>query len=140
MADIKGYVVSEDLFYHKEHMWVKVDGDVAIVGLDDFAQKLAGEISFVDLPSEGDSVSKDEAIGSFETGKWMGKFFAPVSGEIIEKNNEVEDDPSLINSDPYGKGWIIKIKMSNKDELNSLMKYPDVEKWLNDEIAKHVKK
>lgn len=139
MADIKGYNVPEDLYYHKEHMWVKVDGDIAIVGLDDFSQKLAGEISYVDLPSEGDSVNKDEAVGSYETGKWMGKFFAPVSGELIEKNADVEDDPSLINSDPYGKGWIFKIKMSNKDELNSLMKFPEVETWLNGEIAKHVK-
>ncbi len=140
MADIKGYIVPEDLYFHKEHMWVKVEGDVAIVGMDDFSQKLAGEISYVDLPQEGDSVSKDEAVGSFETGKWMGKFFAPVSGEIIEKNPNVEDDPSIINSDPYGKGWIFKIKMSNPDELNSLMKFADVEKWLESEIAKHVKK
>lgn len=139
MADIKGYKVPEDFYYHKEHMWVKVDGDIAIVGLDDFSQKLAGEISFVDLPSEGDTVSKDEAVGSFETGKWMGKFFAPVSGEITEKNTDVEDDPSLINSDPYGKGWIFKIKMSNKDEINSLIKFADVEPWLSGEIAKHVK-
>lgn len=139
MADIKGYIVPEDLYYHKEHMWVKVDGDFAIIGLDDFSQKLAGEISYVDLPAEGDTVSKDEAVGSYETGKWMGKFFAPVSGEIAEKNLDVEDDPSLINSDPYGKGWIFKIKMSNKDELNSLMKFADVEPWLNGEIAKHVK-
>ena len=140
MAEVKGYNLPDDLYYHKEHMWVKVEGDTAIVGLTDFSQKLAGEMSFIEMPEEDADVEKDEVIGSYETGKWMGKIFAPLTGKIIEINEEVEDDPSLINSDPYGKGWIYKIKLSNPDEINELMKGESAVKWLEEEIAKHEEK
>jgi len=140
MAEYEGYLIPDDLYFHKEHMWVKVDGDTAIVGMDDFSQKLAGELSFIELPMEGDEVSKDEAVGSYETGKWMGKIFAPVSGEIVEVNEELEDDPSIVNQDPYGKGWMFKIKMSDPSEVDSLMKGDSVIPWLKEEIEKNVKK
>jgi len=140
MAEYEGYLIPDDLYFHKEHMWVKVDGDIAIVGMDDFSQKLAGELSYVELPMEGDEVSKDEAVGSYETGKWMDKIFAPVSGEVIEVNEELEDDPSIVNQDPYGKGWMFKIKMSDPSEVDSLMKGDSVIPWLKEEIEKHVKK
>ena len=140
MAEYEGYLIPDELYFHKEHMWVKVDGDIAIVGMDDFSQKLAGELSFIELPMEGDEVSKDEAVGSYETGKWMGKIFAPVSGEVVEVNEELEDDPSIVNQDPYGKGWMFKIKMSDPSEVDSLMKGDSVIPWLKEEIEKNVKK
>ena len=140
MAEYEGYLIPDELYFHKEHMWVKVDGDTAIVGMDDFSQKLAGELSFIELPMEGDEVSKDEAVGSYETGKWMGKIFAPVSGEVVEVNEELEDDPSIVNQDPYGKGWMFKIKMSDPSEVDSLMKGDSVIPWLKEEIEKNVKK
>ena len=140
MAEYEGYLIPDELYFHKEHMWVKVEGDTAVVGMDDFSQKLAGELSFIELPMEGDEVSKDEAVGSYETGKWMGKIFAPVSGEVVEVNEELEDDPSIVNQDPYGKGWMFKLKMSDPSEVDTLMKGDAVIPWLKEEIEKNVKK
>ena len=140
MAEVKGYNMPDDLYYHKEHMWVKLEGDTAIIGLTDFSQKLAGEMSFIEMPEEDSDVKKDEVVGSYETGKWMGKIFAPLTGKVIGINEEVEDDPSLINSDPYGRGWIYKLQISNSEEINELMKGEDVIKWLEKEIAKHEEK
>ncbi|HDM90898.1 MAG TPA: glycine cleavage system protein GcvH [candidate division WOR-3 bacterium] len=128
----------EDLYYHKEHMWVRVEDGKAIVGLTDFNQKAAGELSFIELPMEGDEVSKDEVVGSFETGKWLGKIYAPVSGTVTKVNEELEDDPSIVNKDPYGEGWLFEIEMSNPDELKELMKgdSDEVVEWLKKEIEK----
>jgi len=132
--------VPDKLYYHKEHMWVRVEGDEAVVGLNDFSQKLAGEISYMEMPEEGDEVKQDEAVGSYETGKWLGKLYAPVSGEITAMNEEVEDEPTLVNKDPYGEGWLFKIKMSDSSQVKSLMQGEDALKWLREEIAKHPKK
>ncbi len=139
MADVQGYSLPDDLYYHKEHMWVRVEGNKAVVGMDDFSQKLAGELSYVELPGEGDEVSQDEVVGTYETGKWMGKLYAPVSGTVVKINTEVEDEPSLVNEDPYGKGWLFEIEMSNPDEVNNLMRGEAAVKWLEEEIKKHVK-
>ncbi len=139
MGDVEGYSLPDDLLHHKEHMWVKIEGDTALVGLNDFAQKLAGEVSFVELPEEGDDVSKDEVVGTVETGKWLGKLYAPVSGTIEEINEELEDEASLVNSDPYGSGWMFKIKMSEPSETGDLMKGDAAVAWLKEEIAKHAK-
>jgi glycine cleavage system H protein len=137
MATVKNYDLPDDLYHHKEHMWVRPDGDVAVVGLNDFAQKLAGEIQFVELPDVDDEVSADEVVGTIETGKWVGKLYAPVSGDVAEVNEDVDDDPSLINSDPYGDGWLFKIRMSDRTELENLMRGQDAVAWLEAEIAKH---
>ena len=139
MAEVEGYNMPDDLYYHKEHMWVKVEGDKAKVGINDFTQKLAGELSYIELPSEGDTASQDEAIGSYETGKWMGKIFAPLSGEITAVNEELEDNPALINEDPYGKGWIFEMKVGDTSELDNLMKGEAAAEWLKGEIKKNVK-
>ncbi len=138
MREIEGYLMPEDLYYHKEHMWVRVEDGKAIVGLTDFNQKAAGELSFIELPMEGDEVSKDEVVGSFETGKWLGKIYAPVSGTVTKVNEELEDDPSIVNKDPYGEGWLFEIEMSNPDELKELMKgdSDEVVEWLKKEIEK----
>lgn len=140
MAKLGEYDVPDELYYHKEHMWVRVEGDEAVVGLNDFSQKLAGEISYMEMPEEGDEVKQDEAVGSYETGKWLGKFYAPVSGEITAMNEEAEDEPTLVNKDPYGEGWLFKIKMSDSSQVKSLMQGEDALKWLREEIAKHPKK
>jgi len=137
--EVEGYFLPDDLYYHKEHMWTKVEGDTAIVGIDDFSVKLAGEFSYIELPEKGDSVKMGEAVGSYETGKWMGKIFAPLTGEITEVNEELDDDPSIVNSDPYGKGWIFKMKIANAEELNQLMKGEAAVPWLKEEIKKNVK-
>jgi len=140
MAKLGEYDVPDGLYYHKEHMWVRVEGDEAVVGLNDFSQKLAGEISYMEMPEEGDEVKQDEAVGSYETGKWLGKLYAPVSGEITAMNEEAEDEPTLVNKDPYGKGWLFKVKMSDSSQVKSLMQGEDALKWLREEIAKHPKK
>lgn len=140
MAKLGEYDVPDELYYHKEHMWVRVEGDEAVVGLNDFSQKLAGEISYMEMPEEGDEVKQDEAVGSYETGKWLGKLYAPISGEITAMNEEAEDEPTLVNKDPYGKGWLFKIKMSDSSQVKSLMQGEDALKWLREEIGKHPKK
>ncbi len=115
----------DDLYYSDGHSWAKVEGDIVTVGVNDFTQFLAGEISYIDLPMEGDEFEFGERIGTIETGKWLGKYFAPVAGEIVEVNEELEDDPTLINQSPYGEGWIVKIEMSDPGDLDKLMKDPE---------------
>ncbi len=106
-------------------MWARKEGDVVVVGVTDFAQKLAGDIVYVDMPMEGDEVTKDKPFGTLETGKWVGKIYAPVSGEVEEYNEDVEDDALVINEDPYGKGWVIKITPENMDDFDDLIKAED---------------
>ncbi len=121
----KDYEVPDDVLYHAEHMWARKEGDVVVVGVTDFAQKLAGDIVYVDMPSEGDEVTKDKPFGTLETGKWVGKVYAPLSGEVEEYNEDVEDDALVINEDPYGKGWIIKITPEDMGDFDDLIKAAD---------------
>jgi glycine cleavage system H protein len=121
----KDYEIPEDVKYHAEHMWARVEDDLVVVGVTDFAQKLAGDIVYVDMPMEGDEVTKDKPFGTLETGKWVGKIYAPVSGEVEEANEEVEDDALVINEDPYGGGWIIKIRPEDMSEVEGLMNAAD---------------
>ncbi|MBW2046887.1 MAG: glycine cleavage system protein GcvH [Deltaproteobacteria bacterium] len=122
MANIKGYNMPDELYYHKDHSWARVDGNRVTVGMNDFFQKEAGDIVFVDLPEEEEEVSQGEVCGKIQSRKWIGKLVAPVSGEIVEINEELEEDTSLINSDPYGEGWILVIEASDlESELGNLM-------------------
>lgn len=142
MAVIKGYNMPDELYYHEEDTWVKVepDGNVRI-GMTDFYQKMAGDTTYVDLPFEGDVIKQGETCGKVQSAKWVGKFVAPISGEIIEVNSKLEDDCTLINKDPYGEGWIIKVKPSNLDEeLKSLYYGDKVEPWLTKKIEEVEKK
>jgi len=139
MANVEGYDVPDDLYYHKEHVWVRVEGEEATVGLTDFTQKLAGEISYIEMPEEGDEIKQDDVVGTIETGKWLGKLYAPLSGEVIAVNEDVDDDPTIINSDPYGKGWVFKMKIKDPSELSNLMKGEASHGWLREEIKKNVK-
>ncbi len=139
MARIEDYELPDDLYYHKEHFWVRVEDKKAVVGFTDFAQKMAGEISFVELPEVDQDVQKDEVIGSIETGKWLGKIYAPLSGTITRVNEELEDEPTLINEDPYGRGWLFEMEITNPDELKELYKGEKAVEWLKEEIKKYKK-
>ena len=112
--------VLEGLFYSESHEWVKVEGDIAVVGVSDFAQKEMGNITYVDLPDVDDDVTAGEDFGALESVKAASDLIAPVSGTVVEVNEALEDEPELINNDAYAN-WIIKVKMSDKSELDALM-------------------
>ena len=111
----------DDLKYTKDHEWLRVDGDVAVVGVTDFAQSELGDIVFVEIETEGEELDAEEVFGSVEAVKTVSDLFMPVSGEVIEVNQDLEANPELVNEDPYGKGWMIKIKMSDPSELEQLL-------------------
>ena len=137
MATIKGYNMPDELYYHEEHSWARVEDNRVTVGMTDFFQKEAGDIVFIDLPEEDEEVSRGEICGKIQSRKWIGKIVAPVSGEIIEVNEDLEDDTSLINTDPYGDGWIFVIEAGDLDsDLDGLMQGEDVVRFLEREIKK----
>ena len=133
-----GYVFPDDLKFEKNHYWAKVDGDLVITGAGEFISKQAGEITFVDLPEEGDELTQGKPFGSIESGKWVGRIYAVVSGEVVEVNSALEDEPEKINEDPYGEGWICKIRPSDLEaELASLMSPDDsFKKFVDQELRK----
>lgn len=112
--------VIEGLLYSESHEWVKVDGEIATIGITDFAQKEMGDITYVDMPEQDDEVTADEEFGALESVKASSELVSPLSGLIVEINQELEDRPELINQDAYS-AWIIKVRLSEKDELNKLM-------------------
>ncbi len=135
--EIEGYQLPDDLYYHKEHFWARVEGGTVTIGATDFAQKLAGQIVYVELPSKGKPVEQGKPIGSMESGKWVGRIYAPVSGQIESANQELDDSPDLINESPYEKGWICKITPSRLDEdLKSLMKGESAVAFTKSEIER----
>lgn len=136
--EVKGYTFPDDLYYDTNHFWAKVEGDVVIMGTTDLTQKLAGEITFVDVPEEGDEVNQGKPFGSIESGKWVGRVYAVVSGEIAEGNELLEDEPEKVNEDPYGEGWIAKIAPSDLEgDLSKLMRGDAYKDWVSAEIDKH---
>ena len=137
MAIIKGYDMPDELYYHEEHSWARVEGNRVTVGMDDMFQKEAGDIVFVDLPEEEDDVEQGEVCGKIQSRKWIGKLCAPVSGEIVEINEELEDDTSLVNQDPYGKGWILVIEATDlENELSNLMHGDSLLPFIDQEIKR----
>ena len=112
--------VIEGLLYSQSHEWVKVEGDISTIGVSDFAQKEMGDITYVDLPDEDDELNEGEEFGALESVKASSELISPVSGVVIEKNEELEDRPELINEDAYS-AWIIKVKLSDPSELDALM-------------------
>ena len=110
-----------ELKYSKDHEWIKIDGDVAIVGVTEFAQSELGDIVFVDVDTEGEVLEKEEVFGSVEAVKTVSDLFMPVTGEVLEFNNNLDENPELINSDPYNEGWIIKISISDISEIDDLL-------------------
>jgi glycine cleavage system H protein len=113
--------VPGELKYSKDHEWVRVEGDIAIVGVTDFAQSELGDIVFVEVETEGETLDSEVVFGTIEAVKTVSDLFMPVSGEIVEFNRDLESNPESVNSDPYGAGWMIKVKMSNPSELDGLM-------------------
>ncbi len=115
----------EELKYTKEHEWVRIEGDIATIGITDYAQGELGDVVFVELPEVGTSVTRTESFGTIEAVKTVADLYAPVSGEVVEINPQIESDPDIINSDPYGEGWFLKIKMSDMSEADNLLSYGD---------------
>jgi len=136
--EIQGYHIPEDLYYEKNHYWVKVEGDILVMGMDDFAQQLAGDIVFVQIPFAGKKLKLGKKFAQVESGKWLGKVYAPVNGELIEGNEALEAEPSLINQDCYGKGWMFRIKPADMHELSNLIHAPTgIEAWVLADIEKY---
>lgn len=123
----------KDLKYDKEHEWVKVSGDTAVIGISDFAQDQLGEVVYVDLPSVGDEVAAGESFGEIESVKSVSELFSPVSGEIIEVNDALGDAPETVNEDAYGDGWMLKIKMNDAAEVDELMSADEYEAFIAEE-------
>lgn len=119
-----------DLKYTKDHEWIRVEGNVAYVGITDYAQGELGEIVFVDITTEGEVVAKEEVFGTIEAVKTVSDLFMPVSGEVLEANAELDDAPELVNEDVYGKGWLIKISLSDLSELDGLLSAAEYEKTI----------
>jgi len=139
--NIEGYEFPEGLYYDKNHFWARVEGDLVIMGMNDYAQKMAGSVVYVGLPPEGKKLVQGKNFTKIESGKWLGKVFSVVSGELVAVNEDLEKKAKLINEDCYGKGWMFKIKPDNMDELKNIMTDPAViQEWLKVEIAEHGKK
>lgn len=119
-----------DVKYTKDHEWIRVDGDVAYVGITDYAQSELGEIVYVDITTEGETVNKEEVFGTIEAVKTVSDLFMPVTGEVLEVNPELEDAPQLVNEDAYGKGWIIKVNVSDATELDELLSAAEYEQLI----------
>jgi glycine cleavage system H protein len=113
--------IPDNLKYTKDHEWIKTNGDEAIVGVTDYAQNELGDIVFIEVETVGETLDKEETFGTIEAVKTVSDMFMPVSGEVLEFNEDLEQNPEIVNSDPYGKGWIIKIKMSDLSELDGLL-------------------
>ncbi|MDC1194231.1 MAG: glycine cleavage system protein GcvH [Crocinitomicaceae bacterium] len=113
--------IPAELKYTKDHEWVRVEGDIATVGITDFAQSELGDIVYVEIETEGETLDAEEVFGSIEAVKTVSDLFMPISAEIIEFNADLESSPETVNTDPYGKGWMVKIKISNSSQIDSLM-------------------
>ena len=118
--------------YTKEHEWIRLEGDVAYVGITDYAQEQLGDIVFVDIPTEGETLAADEVFGTIEVVKTISDLFLPVTGEILEQNEALADQPELVNQDPYGEGWLIKIKPAADADFDSLLDAAAYKARIND--------
>jgi len=113
--------VPEDLHYSKDHEWVRVDGDQAIIGITDYAQNSLGDVVYVELPKAGEEFAANEPFGSVESVKAVSEVFTPIAGSVVNINESLADEPESVNSDPYGGGWMIRLKMANPGEVDSLL-------------------
>lgn len=113
--------IPSNLYYTKEHEWIRVEGNEAFVGITDYAQSELGEIVFVDINTEGETLAQGDVFGSVEAVKTVSDLNMPVTGEVLEINEAINDQPELVNNDPYGEGWMIKISVTNTDDLNNLL-------------------
>lgn len=120
----------EELKYSKEHVWVRIEGSSAVIGITDFAQEELGAISGVELPEEGDEVEQDDSVGSVEARKTVADIYAPFSGVVLSVNQEVLDTPTLLNDDPYDAGWLVEVTLNDSDELKGLMTADDYAEYV----------
>jgi glycine cleavage system H protein len=125
--------VPEDLHYSKDHEWVRVEGDIAVVGITDYAQDSLGDVVYVEVPKVGEEFAANESFGSVESVKAVSEVFVPVSGEIAAINESLTDEPEKVNQDPYGEGWMIRVKMSNPGEVDSLLTAAEYEDFTKGE-------
>ncbi|MCL6633796.1 MAG: glycine cleavage system protein GcvH [Alicyclobacillus herbarius] len=122
-----------DRKYHSEHTWAKVEGDLARIGITDFAQEQLGDIVFVDLPSKGGRLTQGESFGTVESAKTVSDLIAPVSGEVVEVNSALDDDPETVNESPYENGWMVVVRIDNPGELDDLLSADAYEQVIEDE-------
>lgn len=123
--------IPENLRYSKDHEWVSVDGDIATIGITDYAQSSLGDVVYVDFPRVGDKFDAHEAFGSVESVKAVSEVFTPIAGEVTEINESLNDTPENANSDPYGEGWFVKFKMGNPGEVDGLMSSEEYDEYLS---------
>lgn len=136
---IAGIEFPDDLYYDKQHNWARVEGNTILQGLTDFGQRIAKEIVYVEIPPTGKAVAQGQTFMSLESGKWVGRIPAMVSGTIAAVNEELEWEPTLINESPFDQGWLVKIEMSNPAELNNLLRAnsPEFQAFIQEEAAKY---
>ena len=120
----------KELKYSKDHEWLRIDGDIGYIGITEFAQRELGDIVFVDVDTEGEKLEKEEVFGSIEAVKTVSDLFMPISGEVIEVNTKLDESPELVNTDPYGDGWIVKIRINSVSESNELLSNSDYEQLI----------
>jgi glycine cleavage system H protein len=120
----------DDLYYNRDHLWVRMQGNRGTVGVTDHAQREMGEILFVDLPEEGSQVDKNDSFGSLESSKTVAELRSPLSGEIVSINKDLEEEPSLVNDDPYGNGWLMVVEVDDPGELEDMLNAADYEELL----------
>ena len=125
--------VPEDLHYSKDHEWVRVENGIALIGITDYAQNSLGDVVYVELPKENDEFATNESFGSVESVKAVSEVFSPVSGTVVEVNSTLNDEPEKVNEDPYGAGWMIRIRMSNPGEVDSLLTAAEYEDFTKSE-------
>ena len=122
--------IPENLRYSRDHEWVKVEGDVASVGITDYAQHALGDVVYIDMPRVGDKLTVHESFGSVESVKAVSEIYSPIAGEIVEVNEALNDSPEVVNSDPYGEAWMIKVKMDNPGEADAMFSAEEYEEYL----------
>jgi len=125
--------IPADLLYTKEHEWLLVDGDVATIGITDYAQQELGDVVYVELPEEGHELEPEDEFGSVESVKAVSEIYSPVSGVVKEVNTELDDNPELVNEDPYGDAWMIRVVLSDKSQLENLMTADQYQEYISEE-------
>ncbi|MBI4446726.1 MAG: glycine cleavage system protein GcvH [Acidobacteria bacterium] len=128
--------IPEELHYTREHEWILVEDDTGTVGVTDHAQKELGDVVFVELPQRGEEIGAGEPFGSIESVKAVSEIYSPVSGQILETNSALQETPDKINSDPYGDGWIVRLRLIDRSEIKGLLSAQDYEHYLKEELAK----
>lgn len=125
--------IPRDLLYDRNNYWVKVEGSEAVIGLTDYGQNTTGDVIYLELPPVGSVIRRGEVFGSIESGKWVGKLTAPVTGEVIEVNSGLADDPGEVNRSPYTSGWLIRVKLEDPSELEYLLRPDEYREWVKEQ-------